>query len=84
MNLGSITDNENGGYQVNFSSNMSSSNYIITHCISQDNATHGSHGNLYIRNSTISSSSFKSRTFRDTNSGETIDKVMVSFMVIEN
>ena len=84
FNVSSITDNEVGGYQVNFSSNMSSSNYIITHCISQDNAGHGSHGCLYIRNSTISSSSFKSRTFRDTNSGETIDKVMVSFMVIEN
>ena len=84
FNVSSITDNEVGGYQVNFSSNMSSSNYIITHCISQDSAGHGSHGCLYIRNSTISSSSFKSRTFNDNDSSFTIDKVMVSFMIIEN
>ena len=84
FNVSSITDNENGGYQVNFSSNMSSSNYIITHCISQNDSGHGSHGTLYIVNSSIGTSSFKSRTFKDTNSGETIDKVMVSFMVIEN
>ena len=84
FNVSSITDNENGGYQVNFSSNMSSSNYIITHCISQNNSGHGSHGCLYIVNSSIGTSSFKSRTFKDNNSGETIDKVMVSFMVIEN
>ena len=84
FNVSSITDNEVGGYQVNFSSNMSSSNYIITHCISQNNDGHGSHGCLYIVNSSIGTSSFKSRTFKDNNSGETIDKVMVSFMVIEN
>ncbi len=84
FNVSSITDNETGGYQVNFTSNMSSSNYIITHCISQDNANHNSHGCLYIRNSTISTSSFKSRTFKDTSSGETVDKLMVSFMVVEN
>ncbi len=63
---------------------MSSSNYIITHCISQNNAGHASHGCLYIVNSSIGTSSFKSRTFKDNSSGETIDKVMVSFMVIEN
>ena len=84
FNVSSITDNEVGGYQVNFTSNMSSSNYIITHCISQDNANHNSHGCCYIRNSTVSTSSFKSRTFDDNSSGQTVDKVMVSFMVIEN
>tara|TARA_R100000388_G_scaffold44185_1_gene33705 strand:+ start:2304 stop:3410 length:1107 start_codon:yes stop_codon:yes gene_type:complete len=84
FNVSSITDNETGGYQVNFSNNMSSSNYIITHCISQNNAGHNSHGCLYIVNSSIGTSSFKSRTFKDTSSGETIDKVMVSFMVIQN
>ena len=84
FNVSSITDNEVGGYQVNFTNNMSSSNYIITHCISQDNANHNSHGCCYIRNSTVSTSSFKSRTFDDNSSGQTVDKVMVSFMVIEN
>ena len=83
-NVSSITDNEVGGYQVNFTNNMSSSNYIITHSISQDNAAHFSHGVCYIRNSTISTSSFKSRTFNDESSGATIDKVMVAFMVVEN
>ncbi len=84
FNVSSITDNENGGYQVHFSSNMSSSNYIITHCISQNNAAHGSHGGLYIVNSSIGTGSFKSRTFDDGSSASTIDKVMVSFMVTEN
>ena len=84
FNVSSITDNETGGYQVNFTSNMSSSNYIITHCISQNNAGHFDHGTCYILNSSVGTSSFKSRTFKSSGSGETIDKLMVSFMVIEN
>ena len=84
FNVSSITDNEVGGYQVHFTSNMSTTTYIITNCQSQNNAGHDSHGNVYILNASMTTSSFKSRSFKHDSSSATIDRLMVGFMVIEN
>ena len=84
FNVSSITDNEVGGYQVHFTSNMSTTTYIITNCQSQNNSGHNSHGNVYILNASMTTSSFKSRSFKHDSSGATIDRLMVGFMVVEN
>tara|TARA_B100001093_G_scaffold454728_1_gene464320 strand:+ start:8589 stop:9680 length:1092 start_codon:yes stop_codon:yes gene_type:complete len=84
FNVSSITDNETGGYQVNFTSNLSSSNYSVTHISSQNNSGHNSHGVTYILTAAISASSFKTRTFKPNSSAATIDKSTMCFTVFES
>ena len=84
FNISSITDNETGGYQCNFTSNLSSSNYSVTHISSQSNAGHDSHGVTYILTSAMTTSSFKTRTFKPNSSPATIDKTTMCFTVFES
>ena len=84
FNVSSITDNETGGYQCNFTNNLSSSNYSVAHISSQNNAGHDSHGVTYILTSAMSTSSFKTRTFKPNSSPATIDKTTMCYVVFES
>lgn len=84
FNVSSITDNETGGYQCNFTNNLSSSNYSVSHISSQNNAGHDSHGVTYILTSAMSTSSFKTRTFKPNSSPATIDKTTMCYVVFES
>ena len=83
FNVSSITDNGQGQYTTNFTNNMSSSNYAITHSISSNNAGHGSHGTLYVFQDDITTSSFRAHVFKDEGSSLLLDKKMVAFAVHE-